>query len=936
MTARPAELRLDVLGPLRICRDSADVAVGPRQQRLLLALLLVRAGRLVELAEITDLIWGEDPPPTAVNMVHRYVGAVRRLLEPGLPDRAGGRWIVREAGGYRFDPAGAEVDLVVFRDHVHRAGQLTAAGDDEAALGSLIAALDRWRGRCGAGLGPSVQTRPDFAAVDREYVVAAREAAGAARRCGRGGQVLPALREAARRYPLDEALQAELLLVLAADGQHAEAVALFDEIRTRLTEELGISPGPELAGAYDAVLRPAVTDPRARTGTRVVPPAQLPSDLSLFTGRDEAVRSAGELLTRTHPALPILAFTGMPGIGKSTLAVHVAHRVAGHFPDGQLYADLHGFDARGCVAAPGDVLESFLEALGVEQAAIPPAPDARAALFRSVVAGRRLLVLLDNARDADQVRPLLPGTAGHAVLVTSRSPLAGLATAGALVRNLDVPSMAEARAGMIERVGHRRAAREPAALDAVIRWCGRLPLAMAIVCARAAAHPEQSLADLAKELRHTPRNLDTIADEDLDHDVRAVFSWSYRLLSADAARLFRLLPLHPGPDVTVEVAAGLGGRPLPEARAHLAELVRTGLVSRYRPTRYRLHDLLRAYAGELGAELDTPAERDAARQRVLEHYLHTTAGAVELVRPGYTPFPLPPVAAGVTPQALPDEAAVMAWSARERRTLLAVVDEAAERGSAGGWRLALLAKDLFHRHGWWPDWADMCTVVLAAAERAGDLEGMAHSHRALAVARHHLGDPDAAAHHLKAAHELFDATGDALGRSLVRMNLGYMAHQRGEQQSAITDLEEALDAFRRLRQPQLEAVVLATLAEAYLAAGDEPRSRRLAERAAHLCCELRDAWNGTRAATTLARIHRRHGRFVTAIRLHQHCIDLLRRRTAVLEVAHHRIELGDTLVAAGDVDGARQVWTTVLRELTDEPAAPPAVRARQRLAGHGR
>jgi DNA-binding SARP family transcriptional activator/tetratricopeptide (TPR) repeat protein len=925
-------LRAALLGPLQVWHDDVELSLGPGQQRLLLALLLARAGDLVEISEITALIWGDDPRPSAVNMVHRYVGALRRLLEPGLAERSGGRWIVRETGGYRFVPRDADLDVLAFRDQVTKARDLAETGDDAEALASFIAGLHLWRGRAGAGFGHEVGEHPDFTAINREYVMAVREAAQVARRCRRSELILPAVREAATRNPLDEALQAELMLLLAADGKQSEALTVFGDIRDRLDDELGISPGPELNSAHETVLRRTTPAAATVTSRPAVPaPAQLPSDLPVFTGRDTSVLAALRTLTEPRTALPMVAFTGMPGIGKTTLAVHVGHLAAPHFPDGQLHADLHGFDAHGDITAPADVLRDFLGALGFADADVPASLDARASLFRSVLAERRMLVLLDNARDAEQVRPLLPGTAGNAVIITSRSPLVGLASDGAAVQALDVPSMAEARTGVIERIGLRRAAADPGALDELIRWCGRLPLALALICAQATAHPDQPLASIAEELRRIPR-LDAVAD-DADQDVRAVFSWSYRLLSAGAARLFRLLPLHPGTDFAAEAMASLTGEPERTARAHLAELVRTGLVSRYRPTRYRLHDLLHAYALELGAGTETPGERRATHRRIFGHYLHTAANAVALVRPGYAPMTIPAPHSGVTAQPFSDESAVMAWSAAERHTLSTVIDEAATRDdSTAVWQLAVLVKDLYHRHGWWKDWAAMFGRALSAAERAGDLPGMAHSHRSLAVACHYLHDPDAAAHHLKVAYELFTSADDALGRSMVQMNVGYIAHLRGEPQAAFDNLNEALSAFRQLDQPQLEAVVLATLADAYLDVDDEESGIRMAIQAAQLCCRLQDVWNGTRAANALARIHRRNGRFITAIRLHQHCIDLLRRRDAVLEVGHHRNHLAETLLAAGDTDAARQVWTGVRNDFAEHPAAPPAITAGQRLA----
>ena len=920
-------LRVGLLGRLEVRRGGLELDLGQRQQQVLFALLLARGGRLVQLPEIIELIWGTDPPPTATNMVHRYVSGLRRLL-------GAGRHILREPGGYRLEPGGLDVDLVRFRERTDAARTAGAAGDFDTALDHLIEGLRLWRGRCAAGLTPAAGVHPDFASIDREFSTAAREAARIARMVARDGEVLPEVREAARRDPVDEALQAGLLLALSASGQQAEALSRYGDLRDRLADDLGVDPGPELTAAYETALRaggPGPVVPRARPAVR---PAQLPSDFRLFAGRPEMIGAALTGLLGHPAAMPIVAFDGMPGVGKSTLAVHVAHRAANGFPDGQLYADLHGFDGQGRVTDPADVLTGFLGALGVQPDAVPPSLDARASLFRSVLAGRRMLVVLDNARDAEHVRPLLPGSAGNAVLVTSRSPLAGLAaTHGAQLWSVGLPDLAEARTVVARHIGAHRAQREQAALDEIIGWCGRLPLAMSIVAARAAADAERPLSELATALRQLPHRLDVVDDEHLDQDVRAVFSWSYRLLSRGAARLFRLLPWHVAPDFTVEIAAGLAGDAPATVRGQLAELVGTGLLHRHRPARYRLHDLVRAYGRELGARTESPGELDRAQDRLFHHYLHSAAAAVGLLRPGYAPVTLPPVPGGVTPLTFCDEAAVMDWSVREKENLGAVVAEAAGRPTGPPpWPLALLVKDLYHRHGWWPEWTAMFTMALGAAERSGDVTGRAHTHRGLAVACHYVGDPAAADHHLGTALGLFDSTGDVLGRALVLMNQGYLAQLRGDDRSAQRLLPQALEVFRRTGQRQLEGVVLATLAESHLAAGDPVTAAALARRAARLCHEIRDAWNGARAAGTLARIHRRDRDFVTAIRLHQHSIDLMLRRNAELEAAHHRNELGDTLLAAGDTEAAHQTWTRVASTFTGAPSARPAVAARARLA----
>lgn len=338
-------LRSALLGPVRVWRGDTEVVLGTRYQRLLLALLLARTGRLVEVSELIDFLWGGDVPPTAVNMVHRYVGALRRALEPGLPARTAGRWLLRDVGGYRLVLEGGRSDLVDFRARTAQARRLAEAGDDAEALDEFLAGLRLWRGKTAAGLGAAVDTHPEFVAIEREYALAVRDAAAVAQRGGAAARVLPVLRDAAARHPLDEALQAELLLALAADGNQGEAIAAFGEIRTRLVEELGVEPGPELQAAYRAILRggeeavpegdppPAAATPAADPPA-VVPPAQLPSDLRVFTGRADLLHEGVALLTAERPASPILALDGMPGVGKTTLAVHLAHQLAPRFPDG--------------------------------------------------------------------------------------------------------------------------------------------------------------------------------------------------------------------------------------------------------------------------------------------------------------------------------------------------------------------------------------------------------------------------------------------------------------------------------------------------------------------------------------------------------------------------------------------------------------------------
>ncbi|WP_238455420.1 BTAD domain-containing putative transcriptional regulator, partial [Micromonospora sp. ATA51] len=420
-----------VLGSIRVVRAGAELHLGARQQRLVLALLLARAGSPVSLAELVDLLWDEEAPASAANVVHRHVGVLRRLLEPGLPTRSAGRHILRELSGYRLRADEESLDLLKFRSLSRLAGRSLQDGDPESALRHSLDGLRLWRGRCAAGLEPASRLHPAFLAVEAERAQAVREAADAAERCGRLSAVLAPLRLAAEQHPLDESLQSRLLLALAADGRQAEAVEMYRVVRRRLADELGIDPGEELREAYDRLLHQRTQPARTESPSPFPRPAQLPPDLPFFSGRDDLIAEARAAVAR--PGGPaVLAIDGMPGIGKTALAVHLAHEFVAGYPDGQLYVDLRGYDGREPAMSPAEALRGFLGSLGVPQEGIPAELHAQAGMYRSSLAGRRLLIVLDNCRDAEQIRHLLPGSPGCLVIVTSRSRLSTLlTTAGA-------------------------------------------------------------------------------------------------------------------------------------------------------------------------------------------------------------------------------------------------------------------------------------------------------------------------------------------------------------------------------------------------------------------------------------------------------------------------------------------------------------------------
>ncbi|WP_333738673.1 AfsR/SARP family transcriptional regulator, partial [Streptomyces sp. IBSBF 2806] len=693
-------VRFAVLGDVRVRRGDAVLGPAGPQERAFVALLLVGAGQPIAVSEIVEVLWGADPPRSAVNVVRRHVGSLRRMLEPGLAARAEGRWLVRDAGGYRLVTDGDSSDLLRFRALRQEASRLSRRAPEEA-LELLTEALTLWQGPVAAGIPERVRAHAVFAAVDRERLAAVREAADAASRAGTPETVLSELRQAAARHPLDEPLQSDLVLALAAAGRRSEALTAYESVRARLAEELGIDPGAELREARDVVLRepsPASAVPQVPQGEQdargpavlpddpaVLPddpaasphvlavPSQLPHDIPAFTGRwAEVDEILGLLDTGGHQGRPgagaspagpshaapsagmthagacasrpgtvvISAIGGMAGVGKTSLAVHWAHRVADRFPDGRLYVNLRGFDPSGAVMEPGEAVRGFLEALGVPPERVPHGVDAQSALYRSVLAGRKVLVVLDNARDADQVEPLLPASSGCLAIVTSRDELSGLVAAhGAHSLILHPFDAGQARAFLVRRLGDARVAAEPEAADEISRLCAGLPLALACVAARAAVHPHFSLSAVAAELREAHGSLDAFARGDATVDVGTVFSWSSRAVSAEAARLFRLLALHPGPDFTLPAAAALAGLTVRRTRPLLAELTALHLVAEPTPARYAFHDLLRAHARELVHDQHTGGDRRAALDRLYHHYLHTAHAADRLLAPNADPLP---------------------------------------------------------------------------------------------------------------------------------------------------------------------------------------------------------------------------------------------------------------------------------------------------------
>jgi tetratricopeptide (TPR) repeat protein len=504
--------------------------------------------------------------------------------------------------------------------------------------------------------------------------------------------------------------------------------------------------------------------------------------------------------------IPVIS--GTAGIGKTALAVHWAHQVADRFPDGQLYVDLRGFDPTGTAMDIAEAVRGFLEAFGVPSDRIPVGRDAQLALYRTLSADRRMLVLLDNARDVDDVRPLLPVSPTAVAIVTSRSRQDSLvAVEGAEPITLDLLTTAQAQQLLARRLGHNRIAAEPPAVDEIIRQCSGLPLALTIVAVRAAAHPRFPLAVLASELGDPTTRLDVLDTGDPTTNARGVFSWSYRRLSAAAARLFRLLGVHHGPDVTAAAAASLAGLPLADTRRLLAELTRTHLLTEHAPRRYSFHDLLRAYAAEQAHAHDSEPERRAALHRVFDYYLHTAHGAARWLDPHRDPITLPAGEPGTQPTIIADAAQAVAWFTAERQVLLAVIDQAVGTGfDAHAWRLAWATARFLERHGHWEQWAASQQVAVDAARREADRLGQAVAHRLAGRAHMRLGRHDAAYAHLRRSMDHYRALGDDNGRAGVEVCLAQVCERQGRYRDALGHAREALDVHRASERRAGEAV----------------------------------------------------------------------------------------------------------------------------------
>ncbi|MFG1675342.1 ATP-binding protein [Micromonospora sp. NPDC049282] len=671
----------------------------------------------------------------------------------------------------------------------------------------------------------------------------------------------------------------------------------------------GGTPRPDTRRLAIAALSP--TDHDRNTPVPPARPAQLPADVPGFTGRAEQMRRLDALLDAdpgdSAGAVPISLVTGTAGVGKSALAVHWGHRVADRFPDGQLYVNLRGYNPSGPALRFGEVVRAFLDALQVPPERLPHSIDAQAGLYRSLLAGKRVLVVLDNARDPEQVRALLPGTAGCLVVVTSRDQLTGLvASEAAVPLRLDQLSEGEARSLLVQRLSRSRVAAESAAVDQIVALSARLPLALAIVAGRAAMASALPLATLADEMQRTRGRLDAFVSEDSSADVRAVFSWSYHRLSQGAARLFRLLGLHPGPHICVPAAASLAGVAISEARRLLTELTCRHILTEYPPGRYTTHELLQAYAAELVRDDEQDSDRDEAMQRMLDHYLHTAHRAATLLFPETIKLADPQM--GVVPEDIVDDRAALEWFAAEHHVLLAIVDRAEAAGSdTHVWQLAWSLETYFDFRGYWHDLAATQTQALAAASRLADPAAQAHAHRGLGGAHLRLGQHDAADRHHRSALDLFTRLADFSGQARSYRGLAWLCSQRGRNAEALEHNRQALNRYEEAGNRVGHASTLNSVGYSLALTGDYRQAVDHCRRALAMLREIGDQHSEAATWDSLGYAYHHLGESREAIECYQRALGLHRRFGERYFEAIVLTHLNEAYDASGETEAAGQV-----------------------------
>jgi DNA-binding SARP family transcriptional activator len=953
----PAGPAFRILGPLEVWNGQEWVQVSAPKWRALLATLLLSPGRPVSTGELIADLWGDCPPAKASNLVSVYVHRLRRLIGD-----AGGVLVTR-APGYQITLPPDSLDADRFTRLAADGRAALAAGDPARAAALLRAALAEWRGPALAGVPASPLVAAEADRLEESRIQALEMRIEADLGCGRHAEVTPDLRRLLADHPLREELWGLLMRALCGAGRQAEALEAYAQAREVIADELGVDPGAELQQLYQGMLNAdagaaagqagdvggvggAGAAAAAQAGLTPRPPpapAQLPAGIADFTGRAAQVEELCQLLAvngqapGSPGAVRVVLVAGSGGLGKTALAVHVAHLLAHRFAGGQLYANLRGATEP---ADPGEILARFLRDLGMDGAEIPAEAEERAAQFRTRLAARPVLVVLDDARNAAQVRPLLPGSASCAVLITARWAMPDLVESRLV--ELDVLPPAEARALFGRVAGEERAAAEPVATGEVLAACAGLPLAIRIAGARLAARGTWNVRTLAARLANERRRLDELRAGNLA--VRASFEVSFASLAAagpggvDPARAFRLLGVWTGPSIALPAAAALLGQPEQAVAGALEVLVDAHLLDSPEPDVYRFHDLLRVYAADLARAQESDADRRDAAARVLTWYLHTTEAAARVISPQHARVPLGPPPGPVRPLEFGSLESALSWCGRERAGLVAATRLAAESGlHEAAWKLPAAAMSFFYRCSHWEDWVTTHRTGLASARQADDKRGegwmlnnlgMAYGvrrmgesvtcfERALALCRE-IGDTQGetrAANNVANAYfqlgrfaEALTAAGQSLaiqrqagsryGEGLALNLLGCASRELGQFDEAIRHLQQALAIFRELGDPWTQADSLSDLGEAYLGLRHVDHAVGHLTESLALRSDIGDRFGQAATLRRLGHAHRQAGDQARARELMSEAIVLFEEVGDQAEAARTRASLAEIMTGA--------------------------------------
>ncbi|MEU3526754.1 BTAD domain-containing putative transcriptional regulator [Streptomyces sp. NPDC038707] len=912
-----------ILGGLELWLGDRPQPVGHARRRAVLAVLAAEANRVVPVDSVIDRVWGERPPDKVRSALRVYLSHLRRALTPT------GMTIARQESGYVLVADAHRVDLHLFRRLL---AQSRDAREPRRALSLVGDALTLWRGE------PLAELDTPWAQAVRERLRRERAAAEGERidwalACGRHRQVLPELTTRADAEPLDERLAGQVMLALYRSGRQADALVRYQHTRQRLLGDLGVDPGPALQELHQRILTadPALvpTDGTAATVTARAPavPRQLPAPPQWFTGRGEHLAALTAAADQRDTML-ITAIGGTGGIGKTWLALAWAHRHLDRFPDGQLFVDLHGFSPDTQPMDPATALRGFLGALGVPADRFPHDPDAQAALYRSLVAGKRMLVVLDNAATAEQVVPLLPGTASCTVLVTSRHRLPGLiARHGARPLSLGMFTDAEAHALLVAALGADRVAADEHAVAELMALCGGFPLALGLITARIRyrLRPVDAVAELRTSV------LDALDADDPTASLPSVVSWSLRRLTERQRTVFALLGIAPGPDTGLPAAACLTGLPVRETRAVLRGLADACLLDSHHGERYAMHDLVRAFATTYAHHSLTAPVRRAALERGVDFYRHTAHTADGFLNPHRAPIALDPLLTGTHPQPLPDHPAALAWMDTHHPHLLAAQQAAAghHRHQAVwhlAWTLTAFHRRRGHRHAELAVWR---AAVAAAAHLPAAARILAH--RRLGSAHAVLGQHEQAMRHLHRALALAEDHHDATQQAHNHHALARAWERRGDSRRSLEHSRHARDLFQDLGQTVWEAVTLNAAGWFAALLGDYDTAREHCGQALALHDRHHDPNGKADVLDSLGYIDCHTGRHRQAVRRYRQALALYRALGNTSQYADTLDRLGHPYTALGDDERARAVWREAQELYRQHGREPDAERVRRHL-----